>query len=225
METKKQHRADIESLRVPLVFLGAFIIGSIVTMSFAYKEPLYLVKNNQGLQMKDNIPIEFIVEEKIIENDVPIVQPVDIPQPIIEPTEHSKTKDNVDEDEELIVKVDPIIIVEPIVEKPVAPIVIYPDLEAEFPGGLVAMKKFMGEETKYPEYSQTVGDQGKVFVEFVVNTDGSIEQIKVIRGVSKELDAEAMRVVRKMPKWKPAQVNGENVRTRCRIPFNFGFRN
>lgn len=93
--------------------------------------------------------------------------------------------------------------------------------EAVFPGGVQAMMKYLTENVEYPELSMELGDHGRVFIEFVVNKDGSIEQVKVIRGVSKEIDEEAMRVVRNMPNWTPAVFKGELARARCRIPINF----
>ncbi|PWH84933.1 energy transducer TonB [Brumimicrobium oceani] len=95
------------------------------------------------------------------------------------------------------------------------------DKEANFPGGAVEMMNYIGENVKYPEISMENGDQGKVFVEFVVNTDGSLSQIKVLRGVSKEIDVEAVRVVKNMPKWIPAENEGEKVRSMARLPINF----
>ena len=93
--------------------------------------------------------------------------------------------------------------------------------EAEFPGGYEAMKAYLGENVVYPDISMELGDAGRVFVEFVVNTDGTIEQVKILRGVSAEIDAEALRVVENMPNWIPGIYKGEVVRVRCKIPINF----
>ena len=71
---------------------------------------------------------------------------------------------------------------------------------ASFPGGSEAMKKYLDDNIKYPEIAMEIGDQGKVYAEFVVNRDGSIEQLKILRGVSREIDDEAKRVILSMPK-------------------------
>ncbi len=97
----------------------------------------------------------------------------------------------------------------------------YPDQDATFPGGVAAMNQFLADNIKYPEIAMESGDQGKVFIEFIVEKDGSIIQIKILRGVSKEIDREAKRVVSLMPKWAPAESNGEAVRARCRIQISF----
>ena len=97
----------------------------------------------------------------------------------------------------------------------------YPDVEAEFPGGTDAMKTFLAKTIQYPRYAMEMGDQGKVFVEFVVERDGSLTQIKILRGVSNAIDYETVRVIKNMPAWSPAESKGEIVRARCRIPINY----
>ncbi len=92
---------------------------------------------------------------------------------------------------------------------------------AEFPGGVKAMKEFLMDNIEYPEISMELGDYGQVVLEFVVNKDGSLEQIKVLSGVSREIDKEAIRVIGEMPNWIPAIHKGELVRARCKIPINF----
>lgn len=105
--------------------------------------------------------------------------------------------------------------------EPKKSIVDYPDKEAQFPKGVDGMKKFLAYNILYPEISMELGDQGKVFIEFVVEKNGLITQVKVLRGVSSEIDAESIRVVRSMPQWSPAESSEELVRARCRIPINY----
>lgn len=101
------------------------------------------------------------------------------------------------------------------------PVVDFPDVEAEFPGGAAAMMAFINKSIEYPQIDKEMGNQGRVFVSFVVEHDGSISNTEVMRSVSKTLDIEAKRILRTMPKWKPAEVNGKIVRSRVRIPINF----
>ena len=100
-------------------------------------------------------------------------------------------------------------------------IVDFPDVDAEFLGGPEAMKQYIQENVVYPEISRKVGDQGRVYISFIVEIDGSISDVKVMRGVTVELNEEAMRVVRNMPRWKPAEVQDKKVRARCRLPITF----
>jgi protein TonB len=92
----------------------------------------------------------------------------------------------------------------------------------EFPGGMAEMYSFLGEEIKYPQMAQDNNIQGKVYVQFVVEKDGSITDVTVIKGVhASTLDKEAVRVVSEMPNWKPGKQRGKAVRVRYTIPINF----
>ncbi len=100
-------------------------------------------------------------------------------------------------------------------------IIDFPEKEAQFPGGQDAMFEFIKDNLRYPEVALAAKTQGKVYVDFVVGKDGDISQIRIVRGVSTELDREAKRIVRSMPKWIPAEVNGHKVNSRCRLPIRF----
>ena len=90
-----------------------------------------------------------------------------------------------------------------------------------FPGGDAALRSFLAQSIKYPVVAQENGIQGKVFVNFVVNTDGSITNAKIARGVDASLDKEALRVVMSLPKWKPGKQGGKPVRVSYTVPINF----
>ncbi len=96
-----------------------------------------------------------------------------------------------------------------------------PDVDAEFPGGIDAMMNFMKENMRYPQYSIEMNEQGRVFLSFIVDKDGSISDIKVEKGISDSLNVEAIRVVKTMPKWKPALLAEQPVKSTVRIPINF----
>ncbi len=110
---------------------------------------------------------------------------------------------------------------EEVVEKKEEPILDFIEEDAEFPGGAAAMQKWIASNVKYPQTSIELGEQGKVYVSFVVEPDGSISGVQVERGVSDDLDKEAKRLVRSMPNWKAGKNNGQKVRARCRLPINF----
>lgn len=93
--------------------------------------------------------------------------------------------------------------------------------EAMFPGGNAALSNYLQTNVKYPEVSVKNNEIGKVFVSFVVEKDGSIQNAKVEKGVSPALDEEALRVVRSMPKWTPAMKDGKEVRTVLTLPIVF----
>lgn len=90
-----------------------------------------------------------------------------------------------------------------------------------FPGGQTALMKYLSEHTKYPVVAQENGVQGRVTVQFVVEKDGSISDVHVLKGVDPSLDKEAVRVVKSMPRWTPGKQNGINVRVNYRVPVLF----
>jgi len=94
----------------------------------------------------------------------------------------------------------------------------------EYPGGIVALTNFMAQTVRYPVEAQRKGIQGRVYVSFVVEKNGSVGVVKIARGVYPDLDAEAMRVVNLLPKWKPGKQKGKLVRVSYTVPINFALR-
>ena len=90
-----------------------------------------------------------------------------------------------------------------------------------FPGGEAELMKWLHKNLKYPPVAQENGIQGKVYIQFVVNKDGSIVDPKIIRSADASLDKEAMRVVQAMPKWTPGKQRGKAVRVRFTLPVTF----
>ncbi|MBR4620665.1 MAG: M56 family metallopeptidase [Salinivirgaceae bacterium] len=91
----------------------------------------------------------------------------------------------------------------------------------EFPGGEEGLLKFVTENTKYPEVAKEKKIQGKVFVQFVINRDGNVEDVKLAKGVDPLLDEAAMNIVKSMPQWKPGKQRGQYVKVSFTIPINF----
>ncbi len=95
------------------------------------------------------------------------------------------------------------------------------EVAPEFPGGIPALMKFLGQNVKYPTDARDAKKEGRVIAQFVVTTDGSIADVKVIRGIYPSLDQEAVRVIKAMPKWKPATEKGKPVNVRYTLPVMF----
>lgn len=91
----------------------------------------------------------------------------------------------------------------------------------EFEGGYEALMKFIRDNMQYPPMARRMQIEGTVHVSFVVNKDGSISDVAILRGISSECDKEALRVVNLMPKWKPGRQNGRNVNVRFVMPLKF----
>ncbi len=223
MELKKTEEASNDRLRYPMIFVGVLFAGSLVLASFTYSAPkelkaatdIAVQTDDQTLEVQDKVeqpketpqtetvdatppPQEVIVEEKTEEK--PPARDVAPPPPPPPPGPTTTAKIDVE-------------------------IVEFPDVEASFVGGAAAMKKWIQENVVYPEISRELGDQGRVYVSFVVEQDGSITGIDIPRSLTVELDREAKRLVREMPKWTPGSVKGENVRSRCRLPITFTLAN
>ena len=90
-----------------------------------------------------------------------------------------------------------------------------------FPGGDADLFKFLSNNVKYPVIAQENGIQGRVICQFVVNKDGSIVDVEVVRAVDPSLDKEAIRVIKSMPKWSPGKQRGKSVRVKYTLPVNF----
>ena len=95
----------------------------------------------------------------------------------------------------------------------------------DFPGGMAECMKFLGKNIKYPTIAQENGIQGRVIVQMVITKEGDVAEAKVVRGVDPNLDAEALRVINSMPKWKPGKQNGEAVNVKYTIPVMFRLSN
>ena len=91
----------------------------------------------------------------------------------------------------------------------------------EYPGGMDMMMKYFSENIKYPEEAKEKGISGKVFISFVIEKDGSVTEVKVLRSIGGGCDEEALRVVKAMPKWKPGLVKGQPVRVHYNLPITF----
>ncbi len=90
-----------------------------------------------------------------------------------------------------------------------------------FPGGDAALMKYLAENIKYPVSAQKAKEQGRVVVQFIVEKDGAVTGVKTVRSVAPALDAEAVRVIKAMPKWTPGKQDGQLVRVRYNVPVSF----
>ena len=93
----------------------------------------------------------------------------------------------------------------------------------QYPGGAQALLEFLNQNVQYPEEAEKAGIQGRVIATFVVEKDGSVSNARVVKSVDPLLDAEALRVINAMPKWKPGKQNGELVRVKYTVPLSFRF--
>jgi protein TonB len=115
--------------------------------------------------------------------------------------------------------------VETTAASPLLTIVDFAEVMPSYEGGLKAMMKFIQKDMKYPNHAKQIGTEGKVFVKFVVNYEGKVVNVEIIRGISEDCDKEAARVIAMMPNWKPGMQNKMPVSVRMILPINFKLEN
>ena len=100
----------------------------------------------------------------------------------------------------------------------------YDAIMPEFPGGEMKLLEYIAMNVKYPDIARQKGISGRVFVTFIVEPDGSISNVGILKGIGSSCDQEAYRVVKAMPKWKPGEKDGKKVRVSYMLPVNFMLR-
>jgi protein TonB len=219
MEIKKSDSVDIERVKWALALIGFLFVSGVLLASFTFKTVVEdqdlsnskISDNNSGIEVEEEIEEEIVeeVEQETVETTPP-------------PVEEIKEKENEEKEPKAAPPVPPPPKKKAApVKKVKAEIIDFPDVEAVFPGGAAALQSYIVNNIQYPETSIDMDEQGKVYLSFVVGADGKISQVKVERGVSRDLDREAKRVVRSMPKWTPGEAGGKKVATRCRLPIVF----
>ena len=95
------------------------------------------------------------------------------------------------------------------------------EVEPEFPGGQEAFYKYIASSIIYPQDCRDNSIQGKVYISFIIDVDGSVTDVTVVRGVHKSIDQEAIRVTKSSPKWKPGTIHGKPVKVKYTYPISF----
>ncbi len=221
MEAKKTPQADLTKRTGMFMNLGLLISVGLVLFAFEYKS-----FDDQNLKDLGQVSDDF---EELL--DIPITEqppppPPPIEQPIIEeiPDEveiEEKIEVNFDVDvkEETVIK-EVVIADAPVVEK-ADEIFDVVENAPNPPGGMEGWNKYLSNNLKYPTQARRMGIEGTVYVVFVVNTDGSIQDVEILRGIGGGCDEEALRVVKNAPKWEPGKQRGRPVRVRMRLPIRF----
>jgi len=221
MEIKKTPKADLENKKMLFREIGMILALAAIFLAFEYKS--YDART---------INMEQRVVEDIPEEVVPITEQAAKPPPPPPPqqtTVLSIVQDDVEvEDVEINVEIDQTVAIEAYVppvreEEEVIEQEIFTVVESmpEFPGGQAKMLEFIATNIKYPPMARESGIQGRVFVNFVVEPDGSVSGVTILRGIGGGCDEEAIRVIQSMPKWTPGRQRGKAVRVSFNLPVRF----
>ena len=219
MEVKKSPQADLENKKNIFLEIGLMLALGTILFAFEWK-----VSGRQPADFRYRDEIEMVpitMMHQITPPPPPAPKPFDLLEIVDEIDPLSDDLDIIDADDESNNKesfdlnnlnydeeydTDEVIAFVPSEDMPV------------FPENI---QKWLSKHVKYPQIALENGVQGKVFVQFVVEKDGSVSNIKVVRGVDASLDKEAVRVVSVMPKWKPGKQRGKAVRVAYTLPIAF----
>jgi protein TonB len=224
MEAKKTPSADLTKSVGMFTNLGLAVAVGLTLVAFEYKS-----FDDSGLKNLAGITDNF---EELL--DVPITQqppppppPPPMEQPIIEeiPDEvkiEEKIEVNFDVDVKETTVIKEVVISEAVVvEEKADAIFDVVETQPNPPGGMSGWNKYLSENLKYPTQARRMGVEGSVILVFVINTDGSIQDVEVLRGIGGGCDEEAIKIVKNAPKWEPGKQRGRPVRTRMRLPIRF----
>lgn len=226
MELKKSPKANLENKRNTFLLIGLVAALGVTLLAFEWKARPSKADSLGAVQAEEVeeeiIPITREMEVKpppppppkaievltIVQNDVDIEDELEI--------------EDSDADDNTVIDVAPVVetVQEEEVEEETKVFFVVEDMP-EFPGGELALRKYINSNVKYPVIAQENGIQGKVYVTFVVGKDGSVTNARVARGVDPSLDKEALRVVNSLPKWKPGKQRGKPVNVSYTVPINF----
>jgi protein TonB len=223
MEEKKSPKANLENKKLMFIQIGMVISLLIAWLVFEHK-------NYDKREIDESLLNREIVEDlemtEITKQEEPKPQPVEMPK---QTTQLEIVQDDVEvEDIEINAEVDQQEVIEEYVpveveEEEVVEQEIFQIVEEmpSFPGGEAKLMEYVAKNIKYPQIARETGIQGRVFVGFVVEPDGSISNVKLLRGIGGGCDEEAMRVIKSLPKWKPGKQRGKAVRVSYQIPVFF----
>lgn len=221
MEPKKTEKADLTKKTSLFFSIGLVLTMSIIVMAFEYKTYDDTDVKDLGKQLNN---MEEILEVPPTEQPPPPPPKIQQPQIIEVPDEEEiKEEIKVEFDAEITedTKVEAITIVEEQPKENVDEIFLVVEESATPQGGMQAFYEYVGKKLKYPAQARRMGIEGKVFVEFVINRDGSIQDVKAIKGIGAGCDEEAVRVIQSAPSWKPGKQRGKPVRQRMVLPITF----
>ena len=225
METKKTPKANLESKRPTWLLVGYVTVLAFMFVAFEWARDIRVDTSgriNENVFEQD-MEIPLTRQPELTPPPPPQVTPINDVLTIIDDdatAEETNFASLEETGEDVVIKHIPVTVDEEVVVEDDIFVVV--EENPQFPnGGTAGLLQYLGKNIKYPTIPQENGTQGRVTVQFVVNKDGSIVDVKVIRGVDPYLDKEAVRVISTMPKWIPGKQRGVPVRCKFTVPVTF----
>ena len=223
MQQKKSPQASLEDKKLTYVLIGLVLVLSICYVALEWTErevTKYEVADTEFL-FEDEIDIQQTTQETPPPPPPPAVQEVEVLNVVEDDVETETIEISTEDDKDVEVVIAPPVEA-PVEEEEEEVIFVVVESMPEFPGGAQAMMRYIAENIKYPVIAQENGIQGRVICQFVVEKDGKVSDIQVVRSSGEaSLDKEAQRVISSMPKWKPGKQRGKPVRVKYTLPVNF----
>ena len=214
MELKKNPEVSLENKKSLFFQIGLIVTLVIVFVAFEWKS-YDKVNYDLGQLNLDDLEEEIIpITKQEIKPPPPPPPPpevIEIVEDEVEIEEELEIEDTESDEDEMI----------EIEEESDDEFFMVVENMPEFPGGDLGLMKYIQKNVKYPPIAKEYNITGKVYVSFIVDKSGSVTNVKIVRGVDKNLDAEALRVVKSLPKYKPGKQRGKPVRVMFTIPINF----
>jgi len=224
METKKSKRADLEPKKSIFLQIGIVVALGLTLAAFEWETP---VKQIVVTDNWETVGEDFIIKNTVIEDTKPAPKPVSAP--VINIVDNNDPVDNfveidlgINPEDEIPVYTPPasIKLKDEVSFADDTPFVSVQNMP-EYPGGISALQAFLASKIDYPETASQSGIEGTVYVNFVVERDGTVSNIKTLRGINDDCNEEAERVIGMFPKWKPGNQQGKAVRVSFTIPVSF----
>lgn len=221
MEAKKSPKADLN--KKTGLFLNIGLVVSLLLVITAFEWRFY---DDGELMDLGQVADEFEDVMEIPPTEQPPPPPPKIQQPeIIEVPDEEEIEEEIEVDLDVEITeetvVEDIVFDEPVEEEVADEIFTIVEDQPQPKGGMAAFYEFIGKKLKYPAQARRMGIEGKVFVEFVVDKDGTITDVKAIKGIGAGCDEEAIRVIQSSPKWNAGKQRGRAVRVRMILPITF----
>jgi protein TonB len=221
MEVKKNPKYDLTRKSLFFFSIGLLVTMSLVLTAFEWKQ--YEESIAETIERRTDVFEETI---EVPPTDIPPPPPPSVQAPVIVevPDEEEIEEDiqvNLDIEVSQDTKVEEIVVKAEEPKEEVDEIFTIVEESAAPKGGMAAFYKYVGDKMKYPPQARRMGIDGKVFVEFVINKDGSISDVKAVKGIGAGCDEEAVRVVQSAPQWTPGKQRGKPVKQRMVLPITF----